>query len=73
MRATVDPDIYDVASVPKGKKCQMWTGEKPSRCGGDAEVVFVYEGTLEDGVEKPKNALACSECAPERLKADDRS
>ena len=66
MRPTVevDPSIYDVVEAPEGRTCQLWTGEEPSPCENNAEVLFVYEGSLRPDVDKPKNALACSDCAP---------
>ena len=62
--AEVDPDIHDAVPAPEGRTCQMWTGEEPPPCDADAEVLFVYEGSLRSGVDKPKNAFACSDCAP---------
>jgi hypothetical protein len=69
--ATVDPEIYDTAPAPDGHDCQMWTGDEPTPCDADAEVLFVYQGSLNPAVDKPRNALACADCAPALPKADE--
>ena len=69
--ATVDPKIYDSVPAPDDRTCQLWVGEEPSPCDNDAEVLFVYQGSLNPAVDKPRNALACADCAPALPKADE--
>lgn len=61
------PDVLDAAPAPDGRRCKLWRPDDSGemmQCDRDAEVVFVYDGKLDDSETIPRNALACRQCAP---------
>jgi len=67
-RTAPEPTIYTVESLPDEEVvtngCQLWTGEGPSPCDGDAENVFVYAASIHDDDDRRRNVICCNECAP---------
>lgn len=70
-RPAPDPEIYDHVPAPAGYTCQLYSGDEPTPCDADAEVLFVYEASLQSDDERRRNALACADCAPVDTEADD--
>ena len=68
-QAIADPFILDVVELPTSEQgepcpCRTRSADGPTVCGDRAKFVFVYDGRYGKDELKPKNSLACEECAP---------
>ena len=62
------PTIFDAIEAPPGHPCQQYHSrgdrDRPVECQNDADVVFVYEASLNPEDNRRKNCLGCEDCAP---------
>ena len=62
-----EPEIYDAVPAPEGRECTLWRStadEEMEPCDNRANVLFVYEASLNPDNDERRNALSCTECAP---------